>query len=45
MGELGVGKIVLVYGLVVCIEVGNVFECFIGCCIYELDLGNLLVGI
>ncbi len=44
MGEPGVGKTALAYGLAARIEAGNVPERLTGCRIYELDLGNLLAG-
>ena len=44
VGEPGVGKTALVYGLAARIEAGNVPERLTGCRIYELDLGNLLAG-
>ena len=44
MGEPGVGKTALAYGLAARIEAGNVPERLAGCRIYELDLGNLLAG-
>lgn len=44
VGEPGVGKTALAYGLAARIEAGNVPERLLGCRIYELDLGNLLAG-
>lgn len=44
VGEPGVGKTALAYGLAARIEAGNVPERLTGCRIYELDLGNLLAG-
>ena len=44
VGEPGVGKTALTYGLAARIEAGNVPERLTGCHIYELDLGNLLAG-
>ncbi|WP_308761556.1 AAA family ATPase, partial [uncultured Bacteroides sp.] len=44
VGEPGVGKTALAYGLAARIEAGNVPERLAGCRIYELDLGNLLAG-
>ena len=44
VGEPGVGKTALVYGLAARIEAGNVPERLTGCRIYELDLGTLLAG-
>lgn len=44
VGEPGVGKTALAYGLAARIEAGDVPECLTGCRIYELDLGNLLAG-
>lgn len=44
VGEPGVGKTSLAYGLAARIEAGNVPERLLGCRIYELDLGNLLAG-
>lgn len=44
VGEPGVGKTSLAYGLAARIEAGNVPERLSGCRIYELDLGNLIAG-
>lgn len=44
VGEPGVGKTSLAYGLAARIEAGNVPERLRGCRIYELDLGSLLAG-
>ena len=44
VGEPGVGKTALAYGLAARIEAGNVPERLSGCHIYELDLGTLLAG-
>ena len=44
VGEPGVGKTALVYGLAALIEAGKVPERLKGCRIYELDLGTLLAG-
>ena len=44
VGEPGVGKTSLVYGLAARIEAGDVPERLRGDRIYELDLGNLLAG-
>ena len=44
VGEPGVGKTALVYGLAARIEAGNVPERLTGCRIYELDLGSMLAG-
>ncbi len=44
VGEPGVGKTALAYGLAARIEAGNVPERLAGFRIYELDLGNLLAG-
>lgn len=44
VGESGVGKTSLAYGLAARIEAGNVPERLIGYRIYELDLGTLLAG-
>lgn len=44
VGEPGVGKTALAYGLAARIEAGNVPERLSGCRIYELDLGTLLAG-
>lgn len=44
VGEPGVGKTSLAYGLAARIETGDVPERLLGCRIYELDLGNLIAG-
>ena len=44
VGEPGVGKTSLAYGLAARIEAGEVPERLLGCRIYELDLGSLLAG-
>lgn len=44
VGEPGVGKTALAYGLAARIEAGDIPERLTGCRIYELDLGNLLAG-
>ena len=44
VGEPGVGKTALAYGLAARIEAGDVPERLAGCRIYELDLGGLLAG-
>lgn len=44
VGEPGVGKTALAYGLAARIEAGDVPERILGCQIYELDLGNLIAG-
>lgn len=44
VGEPGVGKTSLAYGLAARIETGDVPERLLGCRVYELDLGNLLAG-
>ncbi|WP_455967266.1 AAA family ATPase [Bacteroides fluxus] len=44
IGEPGVGKTALAYGLAARIEADNVPERLAGCRIYELDLGSLLAG-
>lgn len=44
MGEPGVGKTALVYGLARCICSGRVPERLRGCRIYQLDLGSLIAG-
>ncbi len=44
VGEPGVGKTALAYGLAARIKAGNVPERLSGCRIYELDLGTLLAG-
>ena len=44
VGEPGVGKTALVYGLAARIQSGDVPERLKGCRIYQVDLGNLLAG-
>lgn len=44
VGEPGVGKTALVYGLAVMIEKNEVPECLAGCKIFSLDLGALIAG-
>lgn len=44
VGEPGVGKTSLAYGLAARIEAGDVPERLSGCRLYELDLGNLIAG-
>lgn len=44
VGEAGVGKTALAYGLAARIEADDVPERLSGCRIYELDLGTLLAG-
>lgn len=44
VGEPGVGKTALAYGLAARIESGDVPERLLGSCIYELDLGGLIAG-
>lgn len=44
VGEPGVGKTSLAYGLAARIEAGEVPERLLDCRIYELDLGNLIAG-
>lgn len=44
LGEPGVGKTALVYGVARRIEEGNVPERLQGCRIYQLDMGTLLAG-
>jgi ATP-dependent Clp protease ATP-binding subunit ClpA len=44
VGEPGVGKTALVWGLARMIEEGNVPERLMGCKIYQLDMGTLLAG-
>ena len=44
VGEPGVGKTSLAYGLAARIEAREVPERLLDCCIYELDLGTLLAG-
>ena len=44
IGEPGVGKTALVWGLARMIEEGRVPERLIGCKIYQLDMGTLLAG-
>ncbi len=44
IGESGVGKTAVTYGLVQRIKDGNVPEQLIGCKVFELDMGSLLAG-
>ena len=44
VGEPGVGKTSLVYGLTKLIEEGNVPERLQGCKVYQLDMGTLVAG-
>ena len=44
IGEPGVGKTSIVYGLAQRIEDGNVPESLAGCRIYQLDMGSLIAG-
>ena len=44
VGEPGVGKTALVYGLAAMIEKNEVPECLAGCKIFSLDLGALIAG-
>ena len=44
VGEPGVGKTALVYGLAQRIEEGNVPERLKGCRIYQMDMGQLVAG-
>ena len=44
IGESGVGKTALVYGLVARIESGDVPDSLKGCKIYSMDLGTLIAG-
>ena len=44
VGEPGVGKTALVWGLVRMIEEGRVPERLMGCKVYQLDMGTLLAG-
>ena len=44
VGEPGVGKTALVWGLVRLIEEGKVPERLMGCKVYQLDMGTLLAG-
>ena len=44
VGEPGVGKTALVYGLASMIENNEVPECLTGCKIFALDLGSLIAG-
>ena len=44
VGEPGVGKTAIAYGLARLIDVGNVPDSLKGCRIYSLDLGGLLAG-
>lgn len=44
VGEPGVGKTALAYGLAEMIEQGKVPDCLKGCKIFSLDLGSLIAG-
>lgn len=44
VGEPGVGKTAIVYGLAAMIENGEVPDCLAGCKIFALDLGALIAG-
>ena len=44
VGEPGVGKTAIAYGLAALIEKGEVPDCLAGCKIYALDLGSLIAG-
>ena len=44
IGESGVGKTAIAYGLAACIEAGEVPDKLQGYKVYEIDLGNLLAG-
>ena len=44
VGEPGVGKTALVYGLTALIASGNVPERLQGCKVYQMDLGSMLAG-
>ena len=44
VGEPGVGKTALVYGLAARIEQGNVPERLQGCRIYQMDMGSMIAG-
>ena len=44
IGESGVGKTAITYGLVQRIKDGNVPKQLIGCKVFELDMGSLLAG-
>ena len=44
VGEPGVGKTALVYGLTAMIEKGDVPERLRGCKVYQMDLGSMLAG-
>lgn len=44
VGEPGVGKTALVYGLAQLIEEGNVPERLIGARIYQMDMGSMIAG-
>jgi ATP-dependent Clp protease ATP-binding subunit ClpA len=44
VGEPGVGKTAIAYGLAALIEKNEVPDCLAGCKIFELDLGSLIAG-
>lgn len=44
VGEPGVGKTAIAYGLAAMIEKNEVPECLAGCKIFSLDLGSLIAG-
>lgn len=44
VGEPGVGKTAIAYGLAAMIEKNNVPECLAGCKVFSLDLGSLIAG-
>ena len=44
VGEPGVGKTALVYGLTALIASGKVPERLLGCKVYQMDLGSMLAG-
>ena len=44
VGEPGVGKTALVYGLTARIEKGDVPDCLKGCKVFQMDLGTMLAG-
>ena len=44
VGEPGVGKTAIAYGLAAMIEKNEVPECLTGCKIFSLDLGSLIAG-
>ena len=44
VGEPGVGKTAIVYGLAAMIENGEVPDCLAGCKIFAIDLGSLIAG-